>query len=321
MIHLNQAFFVILSWMIIGRPLPITPAIVFLTLGIVSVLVLRRSFRPKTVALLAILGVMFAQSIQLVLEGLHIEPFNIEPLTHHPLHFEIPQGVGSILSLLFGLDFRLAEIGVLASVCVALYIVFGKSRLDMTKAFPEMRFFDPPGELEKTTNMLAQRAGIKTPEIRLLDSGVPSAFTVRNKRRYTIAVSVGLLESFENQEVEACIAHEISHLKNRDFALRLIATLAKVALFAKPLSYLIEPAIYRAREFLADRTAASLIGGPDAMISALVRLQESNDITSSLPTGNALTCCLAGSKGILSVFDKHPDLKTRIRMLQELKTS
>ena len=154
----------------------------------------------------------------------------------------------------------------------------------------------------------------------MIDSGTPLAFTVRTKRRYVIALSVGLLECFDAKELKACVAHEVAHLKNNDFTFRFVATLAKVALFSKPLSYLIEPAIYRAREFQADRTAASLLGGPAALISVLAKLRESNSLPSTPPAlGSICACFLDGKRSMLSVFDKHPSLESRIRLLKELK--
>jgi Zn-dependent protease with chaperone function len=134
-------------------------------------------------------------------------------------------------------------------------------------------------------------------------------------------LTVGLLESFDEIEVEACIAHEIAHLKNRDFFIRSLATLAKIALFAKPLSYLIEPAIYRAREFLADKTAASLMGTAKPLISVLSKLLEQNLPTMAAPLGGMCSCCLSGRPGSLKIFDKHPDLNSRIQLLQKLQRS
>jgi len=132
-----------------------------------------------------------------------------------------------------------------------------------------------------------------------------------------VTVSVGLLESLEKSEVEACLAHEIAHLKNNDFAVRFLATLAKVALFARPLSYFLEPAVYRAREFLADSTAAELVGGPDALISAFSKLNDSSNLESDLPS-SACVCGLKGRRRLFGIFDKHPTLEDRLRILREM---
>ena len=122
-------------------------------------------------------------------------------------------------------------LGAVAAGCAGFFIQFGKSRMSLAKAFPQLTFLEPPVEIKDAITQLARAAHIRVPDVCLVDSGVPSAFTVRASRRYTIALSVGLLESLDGKEVEACLAHEIAHLKNNDFTVRFIATLAKVALF------------------------------------------------------------------------------------------
>jgi heat shock protein HtpX len=122
----------------------------------------------------------------------------------------------------------------------------------------------------------------------------------------------------DGKEVEACLAHEIAHLKNNDFTVRFIATLAKVALFARPLSYLLEPAVYRAREFMADITAAKLVGGPEALISALSQLKESSNLDTAI-AGSSCLCNLTAPRGVCRMFDKHPALEDRIKALREMK--
>jgi Zn-dependent protease with chaperone function len=89
-------------------------------------------------------------------------------------------------------------------------------------------------------------------------------------------------------------------------------------LFARPLSYLIESAVYRAREFLADRTAAILVGGPGPLISALKKLQETDHDTCESTVGS-LICCVSGKKSTFRLLNMHPDLTTRIRLLSETK--
>jgi len=211
-------------------------------------------------------------------------------------------------------------VGVLAAAVAAVYIEFGRSRISVAEAFPELRFVEAPQQLRNEVNRLAVSAGIPRPEVSVVDSGTPSAFTIRSNRKYIVAVSVGLLESLDGKEVEACLAHEISHLKNRDFTWRFIATIAKVALFAKPLSYVIEPAVYRGREFLADRTAAKLVGGPSALISALFKLGEAQSLSISRSAGTVCMCNLSHGSGFFRIFDKHPDIPARIRSLQEMCT-
>jgi heat shock protein HtpX len=312
MIHLFPRYFFALTWLLVGPSAP--PPIMMALFGGIVVLAfsLRGSFRYRTVALLSIFGIMLISSLQFIFMSLHLEFFE-----SHLFH----QQVWNLFSTLFTIDLVLTIACVLAAACAAVFVEFGKSRMSVSKIFPEFKFLETPEEVRRTVSSLANSAGIQTPEVSLIDSGTPSAFTIRSKRRYVIAVSIGLLESLEKEEVKACLAHEISHLKNKDFAWRFIATVAKVALFAKPLSHLLEPAVYRGREFLADRTAALLIGSPKALISALSKLGESQSLDTFTSAGTVCICNLNHRTSFLRIFDKHPDIQARIKSLQEVYTS
>jgi heat shock protein HtpX len=300
----------LLAWIMVGPSAPAALVIALVGTGLVAGLALRRSFRGRTIALLGVLGMMITQNLLLVLASFHID--FLRRSSAHLANVSL-----SGFSIVHTVDLTIALAGIIAALCAALLINFWKDQ-GASKVFRGLRLLEAPGELRESVNRLAGRAGVVAPEVWLIDSGVPSAFTVRMKGKYLIAVSVGLLESLEDREIEACIAHEISHLRNKDFTVRFLATLAKVALFAKPLGYVIEPAIYRAREFLADNTAANLISGPDALISALFKLQDS--YVAVPPLLNPMpVCSLSGRKGLLGIFDKHPDLQTRIKKLEEMK--
>jgi len=298
---------VLASWLLVGPPLPIFIALTILILSSVSVL--RCHFTHKTIALLGVMGLMVIQSIVIVL----IMHFQLrQPMPHPNLN-----GTASWLAEeLFGLDFRLAEIGVPAAIFVGAYIEFVRSRLNLSQALPNLAFYDQTDDLARTVSKLAASAKIECPKLCLVDNGAPCAFTIRTRGKYTIALSIGLLESFDKAEVEACLAHEIGHIKNKDFALRTFVTMARIALFAKVLSYFIENAFYRTRELLADRTAAVLIGGPGPLISALTKLQDAN-YANEAPKGSII-CSFNAKKGALELLSKHPNLSTRIRLLKEL---
>jgi heat shock protein HtpX len=311
MIHPFPRYLFILSWLLIGPSLPPPSAIAFIAGGLILALALRRSFRYHTITLLSILGIMLLDSLQIVFVGLDVGFF--EPHVFH-------ENVWNFFSTLFTVNLGLTVVGGVAAVCAAAYIEFGRSQMSVAKMFPEFRFLDAPKRVRSMVDNLAGSAGVQAPDVCLVDSGTPSAFTIRSRRRYVVAVSIGLLESLNEDEVEACLAHEISHLKNRDFPLRFLATVAKVALFAKPMSYLIESAVYRAREFLADRTAAMLIGGPKALISALSKLDESQALAISDSSVSICMCKLNGGSGFFKILDKHPDIHARIRALQEMCT-
>ncbi len=307
--HFLHSYLIMLTWFLVGPPRPIFLTAGLLLSSIAAVLVFKHSFRARTFALLGIFGIMLVESVQPVLVWLGLELV--------PVHV----GWWSTFRLFVDANLLLTLIGTVAACCAAVYIQFGRVRMDLATAFPQMSFVAPTLGLRESVTRLAGIAGVMAPEAVLVDSGAPTAFTVKTNGRYAIAVTIGLLESLESDEVEACIAHEIAHLKNNDFALRLAATLSKVALFARPLSYFIEPAVYRAREFLADKTAAQFMGGPDALASALSKLQECSVIPESLAPADAICLCqlTCSKRTSLRIFDKHPDLEKRISMLRQLK--
>ena len=298
------------SWLLVGLPLPLFIAMTVVIFGLVSALGSR--FTHKTIALLGVMCLMVAQSV-LIVVMIHFQLWQPSP------HLDLNGTAAWLGRELFGLDFRLAEAGIPAAIFVGVYMEFVRSKMSLSRAFPNLTFYDPTDEMAMIVAKLARTANIECPNLCLVDSGAPCAFSIRTKRGHTIALSIGLLESFDKAEIEACLAHEVAHIKNRDFALRAVVTIARTALFAKVLSYFIETALYRTRELLADRTAAVLIGGPGPLISALSKLQEADGLHET-PTGNAI-CFFDAKKGVFELLSKHPNLSTRIRMLREMDTA
>ena len=318
MIEYIPRFFVILAWVFLGPVHAhglaglLSPIMIILTLFALSLaVILRRSFQGRSITLLCVLALMFYQSLQLIVIGLHIELMRPNPVS---------EGIRHFFSIFFDVNLGLAITGVVAAFAVATYVEFGKSRMPLTRLFPQYDFFEAPHHVQRIVKKLATAAGVQMPHVSLLDSGIPWAFITRSEQGFVLVVSVGLLESLRPAEVEACLAHEISHLKNKDFALRFFATMAKVGLFARPLSYLIEPAVYRAREHLADNTASKLVGGPSALVSALCKIREANYEVSTPPTPVGIACLFHSSRHRwFGVFDKQPTLDARIKVLQEIQ--
>ena len=310
--HHIPGYLMMLTWVLMGPTRSIVSATILLSCCLVAVIALRHSPHNRPVALLGTLGVMLIESLQ-VIAWFGIERFSSTHQTRFLLwnHFWF-----------FDIDLALTIIGAVFALFAGVYVQFRRVRLNLAAAFPQMNFIESSTELKECVRKIAKIAGTVTPEVFLVDSGALAAFSSRVNKKYVIAITVGLLESLNEAEVEACVAHEIAHLKNNDFTLRLLATLAKVALFARPLSYLIEPAVYRAQEYMADSTAAKLIGGPDALASALTKLQDSVSIPASLTPRNAICLCKWPSKSrILRIFEKHPELQNRINLLHQMKTN
>jgi Zn-dependent protease with chaperone function len=299
----------LLSMLLLGPSIPKLLPDVAIGVTLLGVVALGKSFRGKSLALLGVLVLMVAQSLLLVFGAMYPELFR------EPVHFAGESVI--FFPMLRDINLGVNLIGALAAGCVALFIEFGRSRISMSKAFPHLNFVEATPQLTNNVRRLAHAANIPAPEVAMVDSGYPSAFTVRANRHYTVAASIGLLESLTEEEVEACLAHEIAHLKNKDFRVRALATVAKLALFARPAGYFLEPAVYRAREFLADKTAARLIGGPGMLISALSKLKEANSLPEPRLVAGMSMCNLHVRKGFFWMFEKHPDLDARIQVLKE----
>jgi heat shock protein HtpX len=255
------------------------------------------------------------------------------------------QGVGIDLPALLGLSLVLGMGGSFLSLLLSKW---SARRLTGARAIVSPR---TPVEhwLLETVRRQAQAAGIGMPEVAIYDSPDANAFATGARRdRALVAVSEGLLARMKREEVEAVLAHEISHVANGDMiTLSLIQgvvntfviALARLAGFAidrlvlrneeghgpayfaaSMLAQLVfgllaSPIVFwfsRLREFRADAGAARLAGS-GAMIAALERLR-SADVE---PLPDSLSALgIAGSSGIARIFSTHPSIDERIAALR-----
>lgn len=198
----------------------------------------------------------------------------------------------------------------------------------------------------------AQAAGVAMPEVAIYE-GEPNAFATGPSRNNSlVAVSTGLLQSMTPQEVEAVLAHEMSHVANGDMVtLTLIQGVVNTFVFflARVVGYLVDNALRkddeeaagpgmaymvttfvcdlvfgflasfivmyfsRVREFRADAGAARLMGSPQPMVAALQRLGGME--RESLPA-NMAASGIAGGRSWMSLLASHPSIEERIAALQ-----
>ena len=204
-------------------------------------------------------------------------------------------------------------------------------------------------DLHAMVAMLAQRAGIPKPRVYVVDNPTPNAFaTGRNPAHAAVAVTTGLMHALDRSELEGVIAHELGHIKNRDILIGSIAAvmagaisyLANFALFfggsrdeegggnmittilmmilAPMAAMLIQMAISRGREYLADATGAEICGRPQALASALNKLANQNarqpmDVNPASAQMYIVNPLKGGS--ISGLFSTHPPMEERIRRL------
>ncbi len=207
--------------------------------------------------------------------------------------------------------------------------------------------------IEPMTRALTERMQIPMPRLWVLPEQSPNAFaTGRNPEHSSVAVSAGLLHLMDDREVEAVIAHELGHIKNRDILISSIAatlgaaitTIGRMAMFmggggrdeedrgsawgglvmmivAPIAALLIQMAISRTREYAADATAARYTGGPSAMIAALSKLEGwSKRIPMEATPATAHMYIIAPFSGasMMRLFSTHPATEDRIAALRRL---
>ena len=236
---------------------------------------------------------------------------------------------------------------------VAGYWFSDKLALKASRAKPVEPGSQP--QLEAMVQDLAQRAQVPTPRLYLIPSDQPNAFaTGRNPQHAAVAVTQGLLRHLPPDQVKGVLAHEFAHIKNRDILvssiaamvagsisaianvlqfslffggddedsgpLGLIGTLATIIL-APLAAALLQLAVSRQREYLADATGAQLLGRAEPLADALETLERGakavpmavNPATASLYAVNPLL-----RRGVATLFMTHPPLAERIRRLREL---
>ncbi|WLT32552.1 zinc metalloprotease HtpX [Geothrix sp. PMB-07] len=205
-------------------------------------------------------------------------------------------------------------------------------------------------ELHAIVANLAQRAGLPMPRIAIIPDDTPNAFaTGRNPEHAVVAVTEGIMRVLSRPELEAVIGHELGHVKHRDILIgSLAAVLAQAIMFLSRLAgyfgvrdeegrsnpiagiaimilgpiaaFMLQMAVSRSREYMADAYSAHLTGRPDMLASALERLEGYNR---QLPMHDAQPATahmmivnpLAGG-GLMSLFSTHPPMAARIERLR-----
>lgn len=221
-------------------------------------------------------------------------------------------------------------------------------------------------ELYRIVENLSITAGLPMPKIYIIPDVSPNAFaTGRNEKNAAVAVTLGLLEIMEKDELEGVIAHELSHIGNKDI---LISTVAVVlvgiislladfflrmsfwggskrdednkggnlffllgiiaAIIAPIAATLIQLAISRKREFLADASGALLTRYPEGLAKALEKignfprgLENKNSATAHLYIANPFKADSSKNRKIpffVKLFMTHPPLEERIKKLREM---
>ncbi len=212
--------------------------------------------------------------------------------------------------------------------------------------------------LHEIVERLSTNNGLPKPKVAMVNSPVPNAFaTGKSPKSSLVAVTTGILDVLDSDELEAVIGHELSHVRSRDV---LVLTLASVfstvawylvrfglfgglqtrnrnsagtsaivllvAITTWVVSFLIIRAISRYREFSADRGGAIMTGKPDKLANALLKISGKIKVIPPKELENVqklnaffIIPALSGSS-IANLFSTHPPVEKRVQKLMEMKS-
>lgn len=218
----------------------------------------------------------------------------------------------------------------------------------------------PEHPLTRIVARLAQKAGLPMPKCYVIPDMSPNAFaTGRNPEHAAVAATEGILRLLPENELEGVLAHELSHVKNRDILISTVAaTLAAAIMFLANMArwgmlfagggssddrrgpnpiamlamvilapfaaMLIQLAVSRQREYAADRSGAALVGTPTGLANALRRIDSA---AKQLPMEDATPATAHlfimnpfTRQGLTSLFQTHPPTEARIKKLMEMRS-
>jgi heat shock protein HtpX len=203
------------------------------------------------------------------------------------------------------------------------------------------------------TLQMARDAGLPAPRVAIIPNDQPNAFaTGRNPQNAAVAATTGLLRMLDRREVRGVMAHELAHVKNRDtLTMTVTATVAgaisalanfalifgggrerpggiigvlAIALLAPMAAALVQMAISRAREYEADRIGAEIARDPEALASALQKIEAYAKRAVNLPaernpaTAHMFIINPLNGKGADNLFSTHPATGNRVKALMEM---
>jgi heat shock protein HtpX len=265
--------------------------------------------------------------------------------------------LGGLSALLVGVGALVGGAGgvlvfLLLAVAMNLAMFWWSDRLALSMSRARPLAEDELPTVHEDVRDLCERAGLPLPRLYVIPSEQPNAFaTGRNPRRAAVAVTEGLVRSLPREEVRGVLAHELAHVRNRDVLVATIAAMIGAAISAvahflqfswlfggddddSPLGFVgtlaaivlaplaamvLQLAVSRQREYLADETAAVWLGEGRPLASALASLERGvqsipmdvNPATASLYIASPLS-----GRGMAALFSTHPPIPVRIERLR-----
>jgi heat shock protein HtpX len=210
-------------------------------------------------------------------------------------------------------------------------------------------------QLYSAVEDLAMKAGLPMPKVAIVPGQAPNAFaTGRNPQRAVVAVTEGIMQTLTKPELDGVLAHELGHIKHRDILIgSLAAVLAQAIMFVSRMAHWITPrdrnggssnpyaalamlvlapfaamllqmAVSRGREYMADEFSARTTGMPDQLASALEKISGHNKRSpmqgAEPATAHMMIVNSLSGSGLASLFSTHPPIHKRIERLNQLRT-
>ncbi|HEY3273339.1 MAG TPA: zinc metalloprotease HtpX [Methanocella sp.] len=264
----------------------------------------------------------------------------------------------AFLAFLYWLGLDPVSLLVIAAVMLGIQYFFSdKMVLASTRA--KVVTPEQAPELHQIVEQLSAEAGIPKPRVAIVPTNVPNAFaTGRSLHHSVIAVTNGLMERLNTDEVKAVLAHELSHVRNRDVAVITLASfLATVASFMMNsamfgsmyggnrdrrggggmiLVFIVSAIVYffgmllvrmlsRYREYSADRGSAIITGHPSHLISALMKISgvmdrvPKKDLRAPEGMNQFFIVPQLTGRSLMELFSTHPPIEKRIRQLERME--
>jgi len=218
---------------------------------------------------------------------------------------------------------------------------------------------DKAPTLHRIIRDLTLRAQMPMPKLYLIPQEAPNAFaTGRDEKHAAVAVTEGILRILDERELRGVLAHEISHIKNRDILIGTIAAtmagaismlanmahwgmifggrssenregghpiVALLMIIVAPLAaMLVQMAISRSREFGADATGATISGDPSSLANALRKLERGAQripLEANPATAHMFIVNPLTGGGLMTLFSTHPPMEERIRRLESMAST
>lgn len=265
-------------------------------------------------------------------------------------------GIGVFLNQFYGYGYEAVVMAAVISGLMSLFSYYASDKIALASSGAKRITAQENPYVYRMVENLCITAGIPVPKVHIIQSPALNAFaTGRDPEHASIALTTGIIEALENEELEGVIAHELSHVKNYDIrvmtivvvlvgAIGLLAdfffrgrllglggdgerkgghpilmVIGIVALIISPIvAELIKLAVSRKREYLADASGALLTRYPEGLARALEKISGSNV---PLSTANSATAHLFISnplkgKSFSNLFSTHPPIQERINKLR-----